>query len=133
MVKEVFARLKGGMKSRSLPICVGMTCASGIALAFALMLWFRSYARDSDSGCSHFTGSALSQYNGQLLLVAAETAIEKKMHWRFRDGVAEQLTSWHRTGHFFRAPILKDPEFGRRWETVKRKLKCPIPGISEEP
>ncbi len=75
----------------------------------------------------------LLDYAGQSLLVAAETAIEKKMHWHFRDRVADQLSFWHLTAHYFHAPILKDPEFSRRWETVKRKLKYPIPGISEEP
>ena len=188
MVNEVSARLKGWMKSRSLPIYVGMTCTSGIALAVASMMWFRSYARGSDSGCSHFTGNALSQYNG--LAAAMDTGPSTNVLSQY-NGLAANMESLMTAVHGSRETAgyvggwppsassagyydlndlsaeygigaahgnlayaayrpngvifgnvgespkafasLKDPEFGRRWETVKRKLKCLIPDISEEP
>ncbi len=90
MVNEVSARLKGWMKSRSLPVCVGTACASGIALAVASMLWFRSYARGSDSGCSHFTGSALSQYDG--LAAAMDTRLSTNVLSQY-NGLAANMES----------------------------------------
>ena len=65
----------------------------------------------------------LLDYSGQLLLTAAETAVENEMHSVFIREIERKLFLWSELRLFFHSPIINDKDFLRRWKAIQPKMR----------
>lgn len=65
----------------------------------------------------------LLDYSGQLLLAAIESALEKDMHRWFVQKVGHKLVQWRFEARFFQTPLVKEPDFVRRWEMIAERCR----------